>query len=82
MATLSTLLHGLAQISLPRLVFAMRPQDPVPDWITHVIDLNANYRIAYQGENRGLLAKMGRLHTVGMMLLKSPINRWFTNPAW
>lgn len=49
MTTLSPLLQSLAQASSPRLVLALRPQDPLPDWITHVIHLGPNFQITYQG---------------------------------
>ena len=49
MKALSPLLYSLAQASSPRLVLALRPQDPLPDWITHVIRLGSNFQIIYQG---------------------------------
>ena len=49
MKTLSPLLYSLAQASSPRLIMALRPQDPLPDWITHVIRLGPNFQIIYQG---------------------------------
>lgn len=49
MTTLSPLLYSLAQASSPRIVLALRPQDSVPDWITHVIHLGAKFQIIYQG---------------------------------
>ncbi|CAD6564015.1 MAG: hypothetical protein ASARMPRED_002645 [Alectoria sarmentosa] len=49
MTTLSPLLHSLARASSPRLILALRPQDPLPDWITHVIHLGPNFQITYQG---------------------------------
>lgn len=48
-ATLSPLLRILAQACSPRLVLALRPQDPLPEWITHVIRLGANFQIIHQG---------------------------------
>ena len=47
---LSPLLHSLAEVAAPRLVLALRPQDPLPEWITHVIQLGPSLRISYQGE--------------------------------
>lgn len=49
MTTLSPLLQGLGQASSPRLILALRPQDPLPDWITHVIHLGPDFQIIYQG---------------------------------
>ena len=48
--TLSPLLYSLAQSNSPRLILALRPQDPLPDWITHVVRLGPNLQIIYQGE--------------------------------
>ena len=48
--SLSLLLHDLAKAASPRLVLALRPQDPLPDWITHIIQLELGSRIIYQGE--------------------------------
>lgn len=48
-ATLNPLLHNLAKISSPRLMLALRPQDPLPDWITHLLQLGSNHQIDRQG---------------------------------
>ncbi len=50
MTTLSPLLYTLAKASSPQLVLALRPQDPLPDWITHVIHVGADCQVVYQGE--------------------------------
>jgi ABC-type molybdenum transport system ATPase subunit/photorepair protein PhrA len=47
--TLSPMLHGLAKANAPRLVLSLRPQDPIPDWITHLVFLKGNCQIAHQG---------------------------------
>ena len=49
MMTLSPLLCSLAQSNSPRLILGLRPQDSLPDWITHVIHLGPNFQIIYQG---------------------------------
>ena len=54
-ATLNPLLHNLARHSSPRLVLALRPQDPLPDWITHLIHLGPSLRLAKQGPKDGIL---------------------------
>ena len=56
-ARLSPLLHGLAQASSPRLVLALRPQDPIPTWITHVIHLDPNLHVDSQGSKDNFLSK-------------------------
>lgn len=52
MASISTLLQGLAQANNPRLLLALRPQDPIPQWITHVLFLGDDLKITHQGPKR------------------------------
>lgn len=49
-AGLSPLLHGLASKANPRLVLSGRPQDPIPDWITHLVYLRSDCQIGAMGE--------------------------------
>jgi ABC-type molybdenum transport system ATPase subunit/photorepair protein PhrA len=53
--TLSPLLHGLAVASTPRLVLTLRPQDPIPDWITHLMFLQGNCEVAFSGRKEDFL---------------------------
>lgn len=55
LTTLSPLLHGLAAANTPRLVLTLRPQDPIPDWITHLIFLRGNCDIAFSGRKKEFL---------------------------
>ncbi|KAF9881645.1 ABC transporter [Colletotrichum karsti] len=48
-ASLSPLLQGLAERQSPRLVLSVRPQDPLPDWITHLIYLRTDCQIGSMG---------------------------------
>lgn len=54
-ASLSPLLFSLAQASSPRLLLALRPQDSIPDWITHLVYLNPGCRVGAQGRKDGVL---------------------------
>ncbi|CAG8947428.1 unnamed protein product [Penicillium salamii] len=47
--SISKLLHRLAKKCSPRLVLALRPQDQVPDWITHTMILGNDYSVLLQG---------------------------------
>ncbi|KAJ5638366.1 ABC transporter [Penicillium lividum] len=47
--SISGLLHRLAQKSSPRLILALRPQDTVPEWITHVIVVGNSHHVVQQG---------------------------------
>ncbi|KAK1991640.1 ABC transporter [Colletotrichum falcatum] len=48
-ASLSPLLQSLAERQSPRLVLSARPQDPLPEWITHLIYLRSDYQIGSMG---------------------------------
>ena len=50
---LSTLLNGMAEAGAPQLVLALRPQDPLPAWITHVVRLGAPLKIESLGKSDG-----------------------------
>ena len=52
-ADLSGLLFRMAEANAPRLVLALRPQDSLPTWITHVIRLRQPLSISSQG-SRGV----------------------------
>ena len=53
--TLSPMLHSLAKASSPRLLLTLRPQDPIPDWITHLIYLKGSCQIAFKGPKEEVL---------------------------
>ncbi|KAK1598169.1 ABC transporter [Colletotrichum navitas] len=48
-ASLSPLLQSLAERQCPRLVLSVRPQDPLPEWITHLIYLRSDCQISSMG---------------------------------
>ncbi|AEO70959.1 43a79327-24b3-4a24-8cc2-d49a5da1b60a [Thermothielavioides terrestris] len=48
-AGLSPLLHSLAEKASPRLVLTARPQDPLPEWITHLAYLRTDAQIGAMG---------------------------------
>lgn len=58
MAILSPLLYELAKAKSPRLLLSLRPQDPIPEWITHLIYLSPSLRIAYQGFKNDVLSQL------------------------
>ena len=58
LTTLSPLLHGLARAQSPRLILALRPQDPLPEWITHLIYLGSYLTVDYQGERELVLEQI------------------------
>ena len=56
--TLSPLLYNLAKSSDPRLLLTLRPQDPIPDWITHLIYLNPSLQVAHQGRTDDVIRNL------------------------
>lgn len=55
---LSPLLHNLATKNAPQILLALRPQDPIPDWITHLIYLGPCLRVAKQGRKTDVLNRV------------------------
>jgi hypothetical protein len=55
-ATLSSLLGRLAASHSPRLVLSLRPQDPIPEWITHLIYLGPT--ATHQGAKDNILHEL------------------------
>lgn len=53
-ASLSPLLHGMAARASPRLVLSARPQDPLPEWVTHLLYLRSDCQVGVMGE-RGVV---------------------------
>ncbi|ORY59694.1 ABC transporter [Pseudomassariella vexata] len=54
-AGLSPLLHSMARKASPRLVMSARPQDPIPDWITHLVYLRGDCQVGAMGEKEVVL---------------------------
>ncbi|UNI21661.1 hypothetical protein JDV02_007633 [Purpureocillium takamizusanense] len=52
---LSPLLQSLAEKASPRLVLSARPQDPLPEWITHLIFLRTDCQIGSMGPKEVVL---------------------------
>ncbi len=57
---LSPMLKKLAYDSSPLLMLGLRPQDPIPDWITHLVVLGHNHSMALLGEKAQVLNKTQR----------------------
>ncbi|KAF2129552.1 ABC transporter-like protein [Dothidotthia symphoricarpi CBS 119687] len=46
---ISKLLHRLAETNAPRIVLSLRPQDAIPDWITHIVYAGEDGKVEAQG---------------------------------
>ena len=49
---LSALLLRICEAGSPRIVLGLRPQDPLPEWITHVVRLASAFHVESQGERQ------------------------------
>lgn len=47
--TLSTLLSNLAQTASPRILLALREQDHIPSFVTHILQINKSNQILHNG---------------------------------
>jgi ABC-type molybdenum transport system ATPase subunit/photorepair protein PhrA len=54
-AGLSPLLKELAEKKQPRLVLSARPQDPLPEWITHLAYLRTDCQVGVMGDKETVL---------------------------
>ncbi|PNY26627.1 ABC transporter ATP-binding protein [Tolypocladium capitatum] len=52
---LSPLLRSLAEKASPRLVLSARPQDPLPEWITHLVYLRTDCQVGSMGPKEVVL---------------------------
>ncbi|KAG6366921.1 hypothetical protein INS49_001102 [Diaporthe citri] len=54
-ASLNPLLKSMAAKASPRLVLSARPQDPLPDWITHLVYLRSDCQIGVMGDRETVI---------------------------
>lgn len=52
---LSPLLFNISLRGSPQVILSLRPQDTLPDWVTHMVILNKDYTVALQGEKCDVL---------------------------
>lgn len=55
LARLSGVLKRLAERSQPRLIVSLRPEDEVPEWISHVVVVDHNLKVIDQGPKAKVL---------------------------
>lgn len=60
LVSLSPMLKRLAYRSSPLLLLGLRPQDPIPEWITHLAVLGHNHTVALMGEKAQVLSSVRR----------------------
>lgn len=52
---LSPVLESLAEQASPRLILSARPQDPLPEWITHLVYLRTDCQVGSMGPKKEVL---------------------------
>ncbi|KAL8685365.1 MAG: hypothetical protein Q9224_005846, partial [Gallowayella concinna] len=57
--TISPLLFKLAEAQAPRILLSLRPQDSLPEWITHIVYLGPELRVAHQGPKSEVFDALG-----------------------
>lgn len=55
LVNMSKVLRQLAYGQQPRLVMSLRPEDRVPDWISHLVVLSEDFRVLAQGRKEDVL---------------------------
>ena len=68
MKAISSLLYRLAEAQAPRIVLSIRPQDPLPEWITHILRLGPELRVALQGSRYQVLQGLGSSPSIGKVV--------------
>lgn len=72
LTTMSALLYRVSDMGSPRVLLALRPQDFLPDWITHVVILGSNLRVFYQGPKVNIQAELLKSTLTGNGMNKHP----------
>ena len=58
--SLSVILRDMAYRSSPRFVMSLRPQDSIPDWVTHLAVVGSNFSLALSGRKEPVLFALKR----------------------
>lgn len=53
---MGSVLHQLAERQAPRLIMSLRPEDGVPDWISHLVIADENLEVLAQGQKDDIFA--------------------------
>lgn len=78
--SLSPLLYKLAARSAPRLIISLRPQDKIPDWITHVVVLGPSDTVALQGRKSEVFDQLGAWKSVVISKTKPQVSTRDSSP--
>ena len=64
LANMSSVLGSLAQKQQPSLVMSLRPEDQVPEWVSHLVVVDDRFRVITQGPTETLLSMEQPRHDV------------------
>ena len=67
---LSLLLNQLAEARAPRILLSLRPQDTIPNWMTHLICITEDFKVSAQGPKADVL---NQLHDSPVALQNKPL---------
>ncbi|MCJ1399752.1 hypothetical protein MMC11_002954 [Xylographa trunciseda] len=73
-STISSLLYDLAEMNNPRIILGLRPQDTVPEWITHLVYLESDHSIAHLGPKDVVLNALPNLRRPTSLQANHKIN--------
>ncbi|KAF7196632.1 putative ABC transporter ATP-binding protein [Pseudocercospora fuligena] len=67
---MGSVLHGLAERQAPRLVMSLRPEDGVPDWVSHIVVADEHLKVLAQGEKDRIFSQASAGYVVRSPLQK------------
>ena len=68
---ISRVLHRLAEASSPRIVLSLRPQDAIPDWITHIVYAGEDGKVDSLGPKDEVFAYLKQQYDDAERLVKA-----------
>jgi ABC-type molybdenum transport system ATPase subunit/photorepair protein PhrA len=89
---ISRVLHRLAEASAPRIVLSLRPQDVIPDWITHIVYAGEDGKVEslgpkeevmqYLNHEQSIPTKLeaGKSHSERIKLSRDAYEKFDTSP--
>ncbi|KAJ4312621.1 hypothetical protein N0V94_007348 [Neodidymelliopsis sp. IMI 364377] len=77
---ISRVLHRLAEASSPRIVLSLRPQDAIPEWITHIVYAGEDGKVDSLGPKEEVFQYLEKQYTDAEESIKSSSSSRDLNP--
>jgi ABC-type molybdenum transport system ATPase subunit/photorepair protein PhrA len=77
---ISRVLHRLAEASSPRIVLSLRPQDAIPEWITHIVYAGEDGKVDSLGPKEEVFQYLKKQYTDAEESIKSSSSSRDLNP--